>query len=306
MKLKPQPKPKPMRAPRRPSRGAARPSARRGARGMAKRPGVPLRQRIRGRLPSLQRAGAVLGAVASAAALVALLNGPWLRVADVAWAGERYTDPHSIADLLEGQRGASVLGVDTDALRQRLERIPSIADATVSAGLGGRLEATVTEREVAFVWVTTFGRFLGSADGTIFASLPADAALPDALAGMPQVTDDRFAARVVSVGDRIPDALLATALRLEALDPALLGSAASSFSVSVDDEYGFRLASSDPAWEIALGVYGVDPTETREEMDARIERQITAVRTLFASRPEAEIGWVDVRNPGKVYFRAKG
>ena len=75
---------------------------------------------------------------------------------------------------------------------------------------------------------------------------------------------------------------------------------------SVDDEYGFRLASSDPAWEIALGVYGVDPTETREEMDARIERQITAVRTLFASRPEAEIGWVDVRNPGKVYFRAKG
>jgi hypothetical protein len=53
-------------------------------------------------------------------------------------------------------------------------------------------------------------------------------------------------------------------------------------------------------------VYGLDPRETAAEADARLERQVTAVRTLFASRPEAEIGWVDVRNPGKVYFRAKG
>lgn len=306
MKLKPQPKPKPMRAGRRPARVGARPAPRRGARGMARRPGVPLRQRMSGRLPSLQRVLAVLAAGAGTAALVALLNGPWLRVGEVAWAGERYTDSDTIGQLLEAQRGTSLLAVDTDALRDRLERIPSVADATVRASLTGRLEATVTEREVAFVWMTTFGRFLGAQDGTIFASLPADEPLPDALAGMPTITDRRFAARVVSVGDRIPDALLTTALRLVALDPVLLGSSTSRFEVSVDDEYGFRLRSAEPEWEIALGVYGVDPTETREEMDARIERQITAVRTLFASRSEAEIGWVDVRNPGKVYFRAKG
>ena len=74
----------------------------------------------------------------------------------------------------------------------------------------------------------------------------------------------------------------------------------------LDDEYGFRLASDQPAWEVALGVYGLDPRETAADADARLERQVTAVRTLFATRPEAEIGWVDVRNPGKVYFRAKG
>lgn len=306
MKLKPQPKPKPMRAGRRPSRGAARTSVRGGGRGMAKRPGVPLRQRIGRRLPSLHRVLAVLAAGASAVVLVALLNGPWLRVADVAWAGERYTDPRSIGELLDAERGASLLGVNTDALQRRLERIPSIADATVRASITGRLEATVIEREAAFVWATNFGRFLGAADGTVFASIPNADSMPDALVGLPLITDNRFAARVVSVGDRIPDALLTTALRLEALDPALLGSSATSFSVSVDDDYGFRLTSAEPAWEIALGVYGLDPTETREEMDARIERQVTAVRTLFASRPETEIGWVDVRNPGKVYFRAKG
>ena len=74
----------------------------------------------------------------------------------------------------------------------------------------------------------------------------------------------------------------------------------------MDDEYGFRIASAAQAWEIALGVYGRDPNETPAEADARLERQVTAVRTLFAARPEAELAWVDVRNPGKVYFRAKG
>jgi len=53
-------------------------------------------------------------------------------------------------------------------------------------------------------------------------------------------------------------------------------------------------------------VYGLDPRETAAAASARLERQVTAVRTLFASRDETEIGWVDVRNPGKVYFRAKG
>ena len=74
----------------------------------------------------------------------------------------------------------------------------------------------------------------------------------------------------------------------------------------LDDEFGFGLVSSDPAWEMALGVYGTDPAETPADAAARLERQITAVRTLFATRTETEIGWVDARNPGKVYFRAKG
>ena len=74
----------------------------------------------------------------------------------------------------------------------------------------------------------------------------------------------------------------------------------------LDDEFGFGLVSSEPAWEMALGVYGTDPAETSADAAARLERQITAVRTLFATRTEAEIGWVDARNPGKVYFRAKG
>jgi len=76
--------------------------------------------------------------------------------------------------------------------------------------------------------------------------------------------------------------------------------------VRLDDEFGLGLVAAEPGWEMAFGVYGTDPNETARDAAARLERQVTAVRTLFASRPEAEIGWVDARNPGKVYFRAKG
>ena len=107
-------------------------------------------------------------------------------------------------------------------------------------------------------------------------------------------------------GDRIPDGLLRTALRLASLDPATLGSGAERLTVRLDDEFGFGLLAAVPGWEMALGVYGTDPNESAADAAARLERQVTAVRTLFASRAEAEIGWVDARNPGKVYFRAKG
>jgi hypothetical protein len=40
--------------------------------------------------------------------------------------------------------------------------------------------------------------------------------------------------------------------------------------------------------------------------EQQIERQVSAVRTLFAAHPESTVSWVDARNPGKVYFRAKG
>jgi hypothetical protein len=76
--------------------------------------------------------------------------------------------------------------------------------------------------------------------------------------------------------------------------------------VRLDDEFGFGLVAAEPGWEMALGVYGMDPNETASDATARLDRQVTAVRTLFATRSEIEIGWVDARNPGKVYFRDKG
>ncbi len=301
MNLKPQP-PVTRRASR-PKR--ASPASRPRGRG-ARRPGVPLRKRVGARLPSMRRILAGVGAVAAAAVLVALLNGPWLRVTSVASAGERYADPDDLDWILGSQRGVSVLAVDTEALRARLERIAAVESATVNVSLTGSVEAMVVEHEAAFVWETRSGQFLGARDGTIFAGGRDDESLATEAGNVPHIRDERFAARLITVGDTIPADLLRIGLRLGEIDPAVLGSSATALSVQLDDEYGYRLVSSTPAWEVAFGVYGLDPRETAAEADARLGRQITAVRTLFASRPEAGIGWVDVRNPGKVYFRAKG
>jgi cell division protein FtsQ len=304
MKLKPQP-PAPRRAPRTARRGATRVGPRPRGRG-ARRPGVPLRHRLSRRLPSIRRLLAAVAAVAAVAGLVALLNGPWLRVRAVTWEGGTYTLAADVEDVLAGAQGSSVLAVDTRAVAHRLRELPSVADASVTASLTGELRASVVEREVALVWETARGRLLAAADGTIFAALPADGDLSVALAAVPGVVDERSAGRRLHIGDRIPAAMLETTLRVVMLDPAALGSSTASLAVRLDGEFGFRLVSEDPGWEVALGVYGTDPRETSAEAAARLESQVTAVRTLFASRPEAEIGWVDVRNPGKVYFRAKG
>ena len=304
MKLKTQPRPA-----RRPASGRRSRSGRVGARTHgrgARRPGVPVRQRLAKRLPSIRRLIAGVGAVAAAAGLVALLNGPWLRVQQVTWDGARYTDTEQLASLLEGERGASVLAIDTRAIGDRIEALPAVADAAVTASLTGHVTATLVERTAAFVWETRSARLIGSDDGTIFATVPSDAELADDLAAAPRITDDRRASRLLTVGDAIPAALLETTMRILEIDPATLGSRAARLTLRIDDEYGFRLASADPGWEIAFGVYGTDPRVTAAEAAARLERQVTAVRTLFAEEPEDGIGWVDVRNPGKVYFRAKG
>lgn len=306
MKLKPQPRPQPKRGSRGLRGGAARrPASKPRGRG-ARRPGVPWRRRIGARVPSIRRVLAGLGAAAAVAGLVALLSGPWLRVTDISWAGEHFTEPRELQRVLDRQRGTSVLAVDTRALSERLERLPAVATAKVSASLLGRVAVTIVEREAAFIWETSTARLLGSSDGALFAALAPDADLGAELASLPRVVDERAMARLMTAGDRIPDALLQTALRLAGLDPVALGSDAERLTVRLDDEFGFGLVSSAPAWELALGIYGMDPNQTSAEAAARLERQVTAVRTLFASRPEAEIGWVDARNPGKVYFRAKG
>jgi cell division septal protein FtsQ len=286
----------------RPARGGARPRGR-----QARRPGPPLQHRVASRLPSLGRLLAALGAAALAAGLVALLSGPWLRVTEVSWAGDRHTDADDLDRLLAGQRGRSVLTVDTHRLQERLQELPAVKSARVEALLPGAVRATVVERQPAFVWQTTTARLLGASDGTLFAALPRDAALPTELSTMPLVDDDRDVARLMTVGDVVPAGLTEMARRLSGLDPAALGSAATRLTVRLDDQYGFLLVSTDPAWRIAFGTYGHDPDQAgSEDAAALVDRQASAVRTLFATEPEATVGWVDVRNPGKVYFRGKG
>ena len=114
--------------------------------------------------------------------------------------------------------------------------------------------------------------------------------------------DERFVSRLLSVGEAVPPAELRVAKRLTAVDPRLIGSRASALEVKVDYQMGFVLEATLPGWTAALGFYQLDPREDQAAADAKLEQQLAAIRTLFASRPEHNISWLDASNPGKVYW----
>jgi hypothetical protein len=188
-------------------------------------------------------------------------------------------------------------------LAERLEQLPAVASATVETTLPGDLRVSIVEKAPAFVWSTTAVLLVGAADGSIIAQRAKDAELPGALAALPAVDDRRPSSRLVTVGDVIPAGELEMARRLLDLDPALLGSHASTLGVRIDREFGFIVVPDTGGWTAALGFYEVDPAEDPSGAAARLEAQVAAIRTLFATVPGGSVSWVDARNPGRVYWR---
>jgi hypothetical protein len=274
---------------------------RRGA-GHARRPRTPLRQRLGPRLPSRSRALALLVFAAAVAGFVTLLNGPWLRVGSVAHAGARYTSPDTLDEILGSFRGSSLLSLDTDAVLGRLRELPAVSDARVEATLPGTLKVTIREKAPAVIWRTGIAQLVVAGDGSVMAAHSVSDVLEDELRRLPRVTDSRPRPVTPRPGDVLPAADVRTALRLLELDPKLIGSRARRVDVSVDAVYGFVIESSSPPWRAALGFYQRDPVEDRAAADARLEQQLVAIRTLFATRHEWAVSWVDARNPGKVYW----
>jgi hypothetical protein len=234
--------------------------------------------------------------------LVAAAYGPWLRVTALGHRGDNYTPSGTVQAILDEYRGVPILAIDRSGLRDRLAALPTVADARIELQLSGELQVAIAEKAPAFVWRTQRAVLVGARDGTIIAELPVNEVLSDELRRLPRVEDERFVSRLLSVGELVAPAELRVAKRLTALDPRLIGSRAATLGVRVDDELGFVLASSQPAWDAALGFYELDPGEDRAAANARLEQQLAAIRTLFAARPERNVSWLDARNPGKVYW----
>ena len=111
--------------------------------------------------------------------------------------------------------------------------------------------------------------------------------------------DERFVSRLLSAGDAVPPAELRVAKRLAALDPRLIGSTGLRHRVRVDYQMGFVLDSTQPAWTAAMGFYQLDPREDQAAADARLEQQLAAIRTLFATRPERNVSLAGCPQPGE-------
>ncbi len=271
----------------------------------ARRPRQPLRIRLGGRLPTAARLGALLGLVASLLGIVLLANGPWLRVAQITTSATSWTQQRRLDAVLEPLRGTSLLGIDDGELASRLEAVPAVASARVATFLPDRIEVTLTEESPAFVWRTSAVQLIGGSDGTVIGEVALGRALSPQLAALPFVDDRRTPSRNIILGDRIAAEERETALRLVGIQPATLGSEATRLTVRIEEQYGF-IVVANTGWSAAFGFYGLDPAEPAGDTAARIEAQAASVRTLFAEEPERSVSWVDARNPGRVYWRAKG
>jgi cell division septal protein FtsQ len=269
----------------------------------ARRPAAPLRRRVGRVLPAIGRILAVAVCAALLAGLVLLVNGPWLRVRETAWAGQRFTADRDIEQVLDAVRGAPLLTLDSAALALQLEQLPAVAGATVEARLPGSISVTLVEEPGVVVWRTRSSQLVCAADGLIIGRLSRTAGLPDDLAALPVIDDSRARSQTLGVGDRVGPGTLLSALRLAAVEPAAMGTAAASLSVRLDDDHGFVLISANPAWRAAFGRYEPSLTADPALLQRRIDEQLAAARTLFATQPETGVSWLDVRDPGRVYWR---
>ncbi|HEX2194756.1 MAG TPA: FtsQ-type POTRA domain-containing protein, partial [Candidatus Limnocylindria bacterium] len=239
---------------------------------------------------------------AGVAGLVTLVNGPWLRVARVTHAGERFTAPAAVEALLAEYVGRPLLSLASEEVSSRLAELPTVAEARVRPQLPDALGVEILEKQPAATWLTTGARLVLAADGTVIGSMARNAPVPGELARLMAVYDQRTENHGLRVGEAVAPAEMHAARRLHGLDPALLGSRAGDLSLRIDPEYGFVLVSDEPRWRAALGFYQAIPGDTAQAADARLEAQVAAVRTLFSQRREASVSWVDARNPGKVYW----
>jgi len=263
------------------------------------------RARTRAPLFGTGRLFALVLAAGLCASLLWLLQGPWLRVSSVAWAGARYTSSEQLAVILEPLKGSSLLTLDDAAVADRLTSLPAVRSAIVELTLPGGISVALEEKTPALIWQTSTIRLLVAGDGVVFGDVALATPLPSDLAKLPIVDDRRAVALDIFVGDRIPDTERTIALRLAAIDPIALGSTAKALRVRLDDQCGYVISPrSGAGWSAAIGLSGMDPNTAA--MTASIDARVAAVRTLFAAHPERGIGWVDARNPGKVYWRPNG
>jgi cell division septal protein FtsQ len=254
-------------------------------------------------LPAPGRIAAGVLTAVLVSALLAVINGPWLRVARVAWAGERYTATTQLQRVLASLDGKPLLTVDATALAARLSRLPAVSTATVEAVLPDTVRVRITEKVAAFVWQTSAVRLIGEADGTLIGQLALDADLPADLRLLPLVDDQRVGSRSMIVGDHVDAATLAAAFSLSDVEPAALGSKATDLQLRITDNDGFLLVSTQPAWQADFGLYPDADAGASGALQTRVEAQVAAVRTLFSYEREEGVRWVDARDPRRVYWR---
>jgi cell division septal protein FtsQ len=226
---------------------------------------------------SVARAGAALALLASAGAIYGVGASSAFVYTNLKVDGAVYTDPAAAEAAIASTRGQNLFRLSTGPLRVALEKLPTVASASVGVQLPGTLQVTLTERVPVLIWRVGARRYLTDSDGTLFGRL-GDKPPPQA-AGLAVIDDRRAASAGLYVGTRLDPQDVDAATRLASLVPADVGSAATDLQVRVTDENGFVIRADPQGWLAIFGFY----TPSLRTTDL-IAGQVRLLRSLLIGR----------------------
>lgn len=108
-----------------------------------------------------------------------------LRLDQVSVSGHRFTADGDIFDALDLANARTLLTFDSAAARERIERLPWVATATIARVLPGRLDVRVTERRPYAVWRRGEREYLIDETGRVLGAVQAGA-----VTGLPRIAGD--------------------------------------------------------------------------------------------------------------------
>lgn len=248
----------------------------------ARRTGVPARAamgRLRSprRIVTATRAAALLGMLASGFLLTFVTGPTAFALARTDLPSLTWTDPAAVRAALALPDGSNVFRLDTAPLEAALRALPAVAAADVTVTLpDGAVVVRIDERQPVLAWQVGGVRYIADGDGTIFAMLDQQAALP---AGVALVDDIRSGGTApLAIGGKLDAVEFDVATRLGSLVPGDVGSNATRLRVAITDLDGFVVTTSG-GWTAVFGVYS--PATRSTDI---IPGQVRLLRSLLAGR----------------------
>ena len=204
--------------------------------------------------------------------------------------GAHYTGVAAVRSAMElpDDKLVNIFRIATGDIEHRIETLPAVREATVTATLPHTLTVSVVERRPILVWRTGVGAWLVDGDGRLFApaSLVDAAELGTGATGTPlPAVDDQRAGTTLTLGEVVPALDLDVARLLLTVTPELLRSGAPELFVRLEDGDGYVL-DAPGAWQAVFGPYtpGLRPPTI-------IPRQVQCLDALLAA-PEVSVSRV--------------
>jgi hypothetical protein len=232
--------------------------------------------------------------LAAAAGLVAVSAGLYWATTDRTFAvdpttipitGERYTSEAEIRAQLDlpDDKLINIFRIPVSDIEARIERLPAVRDATVTATLPDQVSVSVTERSPLFVWRTPVGSWLVDGAGFLFSSTtsvdPAELGTGATGTTLPAVDDRRIDSDLM-LGARVPPLDMAAIRLLLTVTPEMLRSDVPELYLRMDDEQGYVL-DAPGWWRAVFGPY----TPVLRPPDI-IPRQVQCLDALLKGREE--------------------